>query len=119
MPARPAVDWSNHVDIPEIDIAELARRQEAGAPVIDVRQPDEYEGGHVPGARLIPLGEVPDRVAEVPSSGEVLVICKSGGRSRAAAEVLRGEGIDAVNVAGGTLAWIESGQPVVTGDQPG
>ena len=107
------------MDVPEIDVAEAARRQAAGTPVIDVREPDEYVEGHVPGAPLIPLGEVAGRIDEVPADGEVLVICKSGGRSRRAAEHLRSVGIDAVNIAGGTMAWIEAGQPVVTGTEPG
>ena len=107
------------VEIPEIDIAEAVRRQVGARAVIDVREPDEYVEGHVPGAVLIPLGEVPDRLGEVPSDGEVLVICKAGGRSRKAAEVMRASGIDAVNIGGGTMAWIEAGHPVVTGDQPG
>lgn len=87
--------------------------------MIDVREPDEYVDGHVPGATLIPLATVPDRVSEVPAEGEVLIICKVGGRSRKAAEVLRAEGIDAVNVAGGTLAWIDAGERVVIGEDPG
>jgi len=107
------------VDAPEIDIDEAVRRHGGGTPVIDVREPDEYIEGHVPGAALIPLATVPDRSAELPSSGEVLVICKSGGRSRQAAEFLRTQGIDAVNVTGGTMAWIDAGHPVVTGDQAG
>ena len=107
------------MDVPEINIAEAARRREAGTPVIDVREPDEYAEGHVPGAPSIPLGTVPERVDEVPSDGEVLVICKSGGRSRQAVELLRDQGIDAVNVAGGTTAWVEAGHPVARGDQPG
>ena len=107
------------MDIPEIDIAEAARRHAAGVPVIDVREPDEYVDGHVPGAPLIPLATVPDRIGEVPADGEVLIICKAGGRSRSAAEVLRARGIDAVNIAGGTMAWIEAGHRVVTGDEPG
>lgn len=107
------------MDVPEIDIAEAARRIEAGTPVIDVREPDEYVAGHVPGAPLIPLGEVADRVGEVPASGEVLIICKMGGRSRKAAEHLRAQGIDAVNIAGGTMGWIDAGHRVVTGDEPG
>lgn len=107
------------MDVPEIDIDEAARRIAAGTPVIDVREPDEYEDGHVPGAPLIPLGDVPDRVGELPTSGEVLIICKSGGRSRRAAELVRAQGIDAVNVAGGTMAWIDAGHPVVTGLEPG
>jgi rhodanese-related sulfurtransferase len=107
------------VDVPEIDIDEAARRIAAGTPVIDVREPDEYEDGHVPGAPLIPLAVVPDHVSDVPASGEVLIICKVGGRSRKAAEYLRGQGIDAINIAGGTLAWMDAGHRVVTGEEPG
>lgn len=105
--------------VPEIDIDEAARRHAAGTPVIDVREPAEYVEGHVPGAALIPLGDVVERVDEVPPLGEVLVICRSGARSARAAEVLRAQGIDAINIAGGTLAWIEAGQRVVVGDEPG
>lgn len=107
------------MDVPEIDIAEAARRIAAGTPVVDVREPDEYVAGHVPGAPLIPLGTVAARAGELPTDREVLVICKAGGRSRSAAEHLRGVGVDAVNIAGGTMAWIEAGHEVVTGDQPG
>lgn len=107
------------VDVPEIDIAETAARIAAGTPVIDVREPDEYREGHVPGAVLIPLGEIAERSDEVPAEGEVLIICKLGGRSRRAAEHLRSLGIDATNVGGGTMAWIDAGQPVVPGDEPG
>ena len=107
------------MEVPEIDVDALAARVDEGAVVIDVREVDEYEDGHVPGARLIPLGDVPDRVGEVPTDQPVLVICKSGGRSLRAAEFLRERGIDATNVAGGTMAWIDSGRAVVEGDQPG
>ncbi|MBX3284318.1 MAG: rhodanese-like domain-containing protein [Actinobacteria bacterium] len=102
-----------------MDIAEAARRHAAGSVVIDVRELHEYVDGHVPGAPLIPLASVPERVEEVPADGEVLVICKMGGRSRNAAAFLRGQGIDAVNVAGGTVAWIEAGHRVVTGEEAG
>lgn len=107
------------MDVPEIDVTELVERREAGVFLLDVRQPDEYDEGHVPGAVLVPLAEVPDRVAEVPAGEPVLVICRSGARSLRAAEFLVGAGIDATNVAGGTLAWIEAGQPVATGSAPG
>lgn len=107
------------MEVPEIDVTELASRRAEGAPLIDVREPDEYTEAHVPGAQLIPLGTVPDRVDEVPGEGTVYMICKGGGRSRKATELLRARGIDAVNVAGGTSAWIEAGQPVATGDSPG
>lgn len=107
------------MEVPEIDVAGLAEARAGGAFVLDVRQPDEYEEAHVPGAVLVPLGEVPDRVAEVPTDGTVYVICRSGARSLRAAEHLRGQGIDAVNVAGGTLAWIESGEATATGPERG
>ncbi len=103
--------------IPEIDIDELATRHADGAYVLDVRNPDEYVEGHVPGAVLIPLGELGDRWQEVPE-GEVLVICRSGGRSAKAVEALNGAGRTTVNVAGGTMAWIDAGHPVVTGSNP-
>ena len=107
------------MDVPEIDIDEAARRHAAGATIYDVREPDEYIEGHVPGAPLIPLGDVQERVDEFPTTGEVLVICKLGGRSRKAAEFLRTQGVDAINIAGGTMGWIEGGNRVVTGDEPG
>jgi rhodanese-related sulfurtransferase len=101
--------------VPEIDVAELAARREAGAPVLDVRNPDEYDEAHVAGAVLIPLGELVERVDEVPTGGSLPVICRSGGRSLRAADWLREQGIDAVNVAGGIIAWIDAGQPTETG----
>lgn len=108
------------MDVPEIDVDELDRlRQDGSVVLVDVRQPDEYDEAHVPGAVLVPLGEVPDRLGEVPEAGVVHVICRSGARSMRAAEFLRNEGRDAVNVAGGTLAWIESGRDVASGSQPG
>jgi rhodanese-related sulfurtransferase len=107
------------VDVPEIDIAEAARRIAAGTPVFDVREPAEYVEGHVPGAPLIPLADVMERIDEFPPTSEVLIICRSGGRSLHAAQHLRAQGIDAVNIAGGTLAWIEAGHDVVAGEEPG
>lgn len=103
------------MSVPEIDVAELARQREAGAPLIDVREPDEWEEFRAPGAVLIPLGQVAERIGEIPAEGPVYVICKSGGRSAKAVELLRAEGVDAVNVAGGSLAWREAGQPVESG----
>jgi molybdopterin-guanine dinucleotide biosynthesis protein A/rhodanese-related sulfurtransferase len=104
-------------DVPEIDVEELAERHAAGAYVLDVRNPDEYEDGHVPGAVLLPLGELNARWEEVPE-GEVLVICKTGARSARAVEALNGAGRTTMNVAGGTLAWIRAGFDVVTGPSP-
>ncbi len=101
--------------VPEIDVTELPRLRESGAPLVDVREPDEWEEFRAPGAQLVPLGQVAERIDEIPSEGTVYVICKSGGRSAKAAELLRAQGIDAVNVAGGSLAWREAGFPVESG----
>lgn len=105
--------------VPEVDIEAFAGLHGDGVTVIDVREPHEYEEAHVSGARLIPLGEVADRAAEVPEGETVYVICAMGGRSMRAAEHLAGLGRDVVNVAGGTKGWIEAGHPTVAGDQPG
>src|SRR5687767_2231462 len=102
-------------EVPAIDIDELAARLDAGAPLVDVRQPDEYEQFHVPQARLIPLMELPDRLDEVPTDTTVYVICAVGARSARAVQFLNARGYDTVNVAGGSRAWLEAGRPVEQG----
>ena len=99
---------------PEIDQQHFARIHATGAVVIDVRDPDEYHAGHVPAARLLPLGEITRRAGELPTDRPVYVICQAGGRSAQATELMRAVGIDATSVTGGTGAWIESGRPVAT-----
>lgn len=106
------------MEVPEVDVTELAKARADGAPLIDVREPDEYSVAHVPGAVLVPLATVPERLADVPRAGPVYVICAVGQRSRRAAEFYRSRGVDAVNVAGGTTAWIEAGEPIATGMEP-
>ena len=108
----------SQTDVPEVDVVELARQREQGAPLIDVREDDEYDAGHVPGAHHIPLGAVAERLGEAPTEGTVYVICAKGGRSYRAAEFYRSQGIDAVNVAGGTSAWVDAGEPTATGMEP-
>jgi rhodanese-related sulfurtransferase len=105
------------VEVPEIDVDELETRVGAGAALFDVREPDEYDDAHVPGAVLIPLATVPDHLTDFPTSGSVYVICRSGARSRRATEFLRANGVDAVNVAGGTQAWLDAGKPHVSGHE--
>lgn len=111
------VQTGGMAEVPEVDIEELARRQAAGGYVLDVRNPAEYVEGHVPGAVLLPLGELEQRWQEVPE-GDVLVICRTGARSARAVEALNGAGRTTVNVAGGISAWIEAGHGVVTGPEP-
>lgn len=103
--------------IREVSVDELESALAAGARVIDVREIDEYTEGHVPGAVLVVLGTVPEHVDTF--RGDVpYVICRSGARSMRACEFLAGQGVETVNVAGGTMAWVMAGKSVVAGDQP-
>ncbi|MCB1015526.1 MAG: rhodanese-like domain-containing protein [Acidimicrobiales bacterium] len=103
--------------VPEIDVTTLAQRRDV--PLVDVREVAEYHEVHVPGAQLLPMSELEARVDEVPADGEVFVICRSGARSLRVAEFLRAQGIDAINVSGGTLAWVEAGHETASGLRPG
>lgn len=105
---------------PLISVDDLAAARAGGpVPLIDVRQPEEYEAVHVPGAKLIPLADVVARTGEVPKQGPVYVICQTGARSQRAADYYRNLGIDAYNVEGGTQAWVDAGLETERGPLPG
>jgi rhodanese-related sulfurtransferase len=95
----------------EVSVLELKAAIEAGATVVDVRNPDETAAGHVPGAVLLPLPELQARVGELAqyAGKDLYLICKSGGRSAQAAAFLATQGHVPINVAGGTRAWIAQG----------
>ena len=80
--------------------------------MLDVREDEEYAAGHVPGAHHIPMSQVQERIAELPRDRPVMVICQSGGRSRAAVEFLTSQGVEAVNVSEGTGGWAGRGWPL-------
>ena len=101
--------------IPEVDVHEAVRRQGEGMLLFDVREPDEYTEVHATGARLLPLSDLTNRADEVPRDQPILVICRSGARSANATRWLNERGADAINVAGGTNAWVEAGLPTSTG----
>jgi thioredoxin 1 len=94
---------------------EFAAAHAEGATVIDVREPMEYRAGHVPGAILLPLGQLPQKLQEIPSGDPVFVICASGNRSLQATDFLRSNGIEAYSVCGGTGMWAANGREIVTG----
>lgn len=100
-------------DEPEVSPDEAyAALQAGGAVLIDVREPWEYAEQHIPGARLIPLGELPDRLADVPVDRDVYMHCRMGDRSWRAVSYLRSQGHDRVrNVRGGLEAWEAAGLP--------
>jgi rhodanese-related sulfurtransferase len=109
------VGFSRRPQAPEAGTDELATALDAGAVLVDVRMPDEFQVVRVPGARLIPLPELGQRTDEVPTGQRVYVICATGVRSLVAAEALNRAGWDTVSVAGGTKAWADEGRPVESG----
>lgn len=102
----------------DVTIAEFGAAHADGAIVVDVREPAEYVGGHVPGAVLMPMGQLPSRLAELDRTRPVYLICESGARSSSMASFLARAGFDVRSVAGGTAAWLQAGRPVITGSRP-
>ena len=90
--------------------------------VVDVREGDEYTGGHVPAAINVPLSTLVDSYSVISAEPVIYVVCQLGGRSARACEFLSNlseyDGVKFVNVVGGTAAWILEGNEVVSGDQP-
>jgi rhodanese-related sulfurtransferase len=81
-----------------------------------VREPHEWVEGHIPGSTLIPLGELPARVAEVPKDKQILVVCRSGNRSQSGRDILVQAGFTNVtSMDGGVVQWGASGRELVTG----
>lgn len=96
----------------EISVSEAAAKREAGAFILDVREPFEWDDYHIPGATLAPLGELPFYLDELPQDQEIVIVCRSGNRSQTARDILREAGFDRVtSMAGGLLEWRASGFP--------
>ena len=96
-------------DLPEVTPEEAIARVAGGTILVDVREQDEWDAGHAPDARLVPLSELQQRVAELPEDTQFLVVCHAGSRSMRATAFLRAEGLDAVNVTGGMVGWAQAG----------
>ena len=100
--------------VSQLDVTALdSRRRDGPVQLIDVRSPDEWSGGHLPGAIHIPLAALPDRVGEIDPGTPVVVHCQGGGRSAIAASFLKAQGIEGVsNLEGGYDAWVANKLPV-------
>lgn len=85
-----------------------------GAILLDVRERREWDAGHAPHARHLPLSLVPRQIAELPKDRRIVVVCRSGNRSARGASMLVNEGFDALNLEGGMSAWAAAGLPVIT-----
>lgn len=101
-------------EVPEVSVDEVPADLSSTV-LLDVREDDEWQTGHVPGALHIPLGDLMARVDEVPMDTEVVVVCRSGGRSARAAAWLNANGWEVVHLDGGMGAWLEAGRPLVDG----
>lgn len=103
--------------IEEISVLELSARLKAGEDIqlIDVRQPDEFAFAKIEGAKLIPLGEIIRRMAEIDQARETVIHCKMGGRSARAIEALRQAGFQGPlkNLKGGITAWSNEVDPQI------
>ena len=104
---------THHV-IQDIGPDEAVNLVQAGAFLLDVRENEEWDGGHAPQATHVPMGEIQNRTSEIPVDRTVVCVCRVGGRSGAVAKALIASGYDARNLDGGMLAWAAASLPVVT-----
>jgi rhodanese-related sulfurtransferase len=84
------------------------------AHLLDVREQEEWDAGHVDGSQHIPIGELLGRLAEIPTDREVVVVCRVGSRSAQVTAYLGQQGYDMVNLTGGLEAWVAAGRPLVS-----
>jgi len=101
------VAGAGHAGASELTASELAMRLSNGDPplVLDVREPWEWEIARIEGSRLLPLGQLPDRLRELDSGAEIVTVCHKGARSLMAQQLLQGAGFRARSLAGGIDAW--------------
>jgi rhodanese-related sulfurtransferase len=90
------------------EVADLLDRVQ----LVDVREPYEYEAGHIAGARHVELVQLPEEADSLDRDRPVVFYCRVGGRSAMATQAFRASGYDAHNMAGGLVSWAESGLPL-------
>ncbi len=112
-------DHASHQPRPELPQIQPGQLTD-DALILDVREQDEWDLGHAPGAVHIPLGDIPARLADLPSGdGPLAVTCRSGGRSSRAVAWLQQQGFEVANLDGGMMAWQAQGKLLVgRGDAP-
>lgn len=116
VPAYTSSPMTTPPQVPTLTVQDLQALRAQNEPhfLLDVREPDEYQTARIEGSRLIPLGELPARLGEIPRGEKIVVHCKLGGRSAKAVALLREHGFEDVwNVAGGIDAWSQQVDPAV------
>ncbi|UXA17887.1 rhodanese-like domain-containing protein [Mycobacterium sp. SMC-4] len=108
------MDGPDDAGVRQAEIGEVPTTFDASVVLLDVREDDEWQRGHVPGARHIPMGDIPARLDEIDREAQLFVVCHVGGRSYRVAQYLAQRGFEPVNVTGGMLAWMGAGRAVVT-----
>ncbi len=105
------------VSIRTVSAAEAKQLVESSRPpfILDVRQPAEFQSGHIPNAVLVPLNELPAEMSKLPKNVDILTVCRSGARSAAAARQLSEAGFRVINLRGGMMAWESAGYDVKRG----
>lgn len=106
---------SDTLNLPvNVDAATVEKvRQRDDVVVLDVREDWEYAEGHIPGAVLVPLGQIPDRLDEIPQDKTVIAVCRSGNRSNQATQFLQQQGFTNIhNMQGGMQAWSQAGYDI-------
>jgi rhodanese-related sulfurtransferase len=100
----------------EVSVAQAAKLRDEGAFILDVREQSEWEQFHISGATLIPLGELPNRLNEVPKDQTAVVVCRTGHRSAQGRDILLNAGFTQVaSMTGGVTEWQAQGLETVTG----
>lgn len=115
---RASIDDVSFSDVPTVTVSDVPP---IGPDVVllDVRESDEWDLGHAPGALHIPMSDVPARLDEIDIDAEVYVVCRQGGRSLAVVEYLSHVGYEAIQVHGGMVSWQQNGLPLTAdGDTP-
>ena len=100
----------------EVTVEQVMKLKDQGAFILDVREPSEWTQAHIAGATLIPLGELPNRLNEIPKDKTIVVVCRTGHRSAQGRDILLKAGFTNVtSMSGGLTEWQSQGQPVVSG----
>ncbi|MCU0267668.1 MAG: rhodanese-like domain-containing protein [Acidimicrobiales bacterium] len=97
----------------DLDVDDAREVLRNGGLLVDVRERNEWDAGHAPKAKHYPLRTLPSSIERLPADRTLVVVCRSGNRSKRATRLLRKEGLDARNLRGGMTAWRAAGQPLV------